>query len=818
MKFFLTLITTLWATIALADPGYLNPPVYGTGYITVQPGSTVATKVLNSRNPPTNLNILTAGPITTWTVTLPFPAFDGQIISIGCPGGAVTTLTVQSTAPDTVSAGGPTSCTNSIGYLVSYQYSIITTNWILLSLPGTGGGGGGIPGGIGGQIQYNNSGAFGGFTITGDAALNISTGALTITSTNGTAFGTLATLTPGANVATALTLPLSTIGGLVQFNGALGKPSTGDASNLINLPFSALTGTTGAVTNAMLVNSTLTINTIACTLGSPCTLTFPAASLTGTTLASNVLASSLTSVGTLTGGTTGTGFTIALATSTLTGLVPGVNGGTGVANTGKTFTLGANLTTTGAGATTLAFGATGNTYTFPNASDTVDTLAAAQSITGLKTFNNSSLAMLGSSTGATTFASANASATAYTITFPAITDTVDMLTATQTLTNKTISAPGYVSIPKALVLSGTAYTGGNPLPAYGGLTVVHSSITGTNAVDTFAVPYNSIFIDSDTAALTGDSVNSFGIGFEIVQNFGGTGMKGGRAGLYVQSGLVAKSSNTVVGNQYSAITTSAYAQVNDNGTSPSPVGALSGINPQCSLLGTATFFFACQAVEADIQVVTGASTYKKTGLEIVRFATDAVQGYGADAAIYIDAQGGAPSSGGWVTGLAFSTTQTGATWPMSTTGTLIGCPGNCGTTGIGIDFTNVTFATGAIRTPGFKVSPIGVLTVFPSASLAGASNAMLVSSNDGGAEGGQIELLNTHGSAITPGKFLRVAQAGDFQILNNAYTTAILDITDAGQTIVQTLRLLAVPTSAGTGGLYMCVDNTGVTYKKASCP
>ena len=44
-----------------------------------------------------------------------------------------------------------------------------------------------------------------------------------------------------------------------------------------------------------------------------------ATTLTGATLAGNVLASSLTSVGTLTGGATGAGFTVALSTSTITG-------------------------------------------------------------------------------------------------------------------------------------------------------------------------------------------------------------------------------------------------------------------------------------------------------------------------------------------------------------------------------------------------------------------------------------------------------------------------------------------------------------------
>lgn len=42
------------------------------------------------------------------------------------------------------------------------------------------GSGGGTPGGTSGQIQYNNGGAFAGFTASGDATINTSTGAVSI--------------------------------------------------------------------------------------------------------------------------------------------------------------------------------------------------------------------------------------------------------------------------------------------------------------------------------------------------------------------------------------------------------------------------------------------------------------------------------------------------------------------------------------------------------------------------------------------------------------------------------------------------------------
>ena len=61
----------------------------------------------------------------------------------------------------------------------------------------------------------------------------------------------------------------------------------------------------------------------------PVVINTAANALTGITLASNVVNSSLQTVGNLTGGSTGSGFTVALSSSTVTGNLPIVNGGTG---------------------------------------------------------------------------------------------------------------------------------------------------------------------------------------------------------------------------------------------------------------------------------------------------------------------------------------------------------------------------------------------------------------------------------------------------------------------------------------------------------
>jgi hypothetical protein len=70
-----------------------------------------------------------------------------------------------------------------------------------------------------------------------------------------------------------------------------------------------------------------------------------------------------------------------------TGVVPGANGGTGIANTGKTITLGASLTTTGTDLPTFAFpsAATARTYTFPTTTATLARTDAANTFTGAST-------------------------------------------------------------------------------------------------------------------------------------------------------------------------------------------------------------------------------------------------------------------------------------------------------------------------------------------------------------------------------------------------------------------------------------------------
>lgn len=85
------------------------------------------------------------------------------------------------------------------------------------------------PGGTNGQAQYNNAGAFGGFTVGGDATLNTTTGALTVTKLNSVTATLGGTLTTGGTFTTTSPFNLTmTLGS----NTNVTLPNTGTLATL----------------------------------------------------------------------------------------------------------------------------------------------------------------------------------------------------------------------------------------------------------------------------------------------------------------------------------------------------------------------------------------------------------------------------------------------------------------------------------------------------------------------------------------------------------------------------------------------------------
>lgn len=156
------------------------------------------------------------------------------------------------------------------------------------------------------------------------------------------------------------------------------------------------------------------------------------------------------------------------------------------------------------------------TITVPAATDTLDLLATAQSITAAKTFTNSTIKILGSSTGATTLTSANASASAFTLTLPAVTSTAAVLGMAQTFTATQSVAPSTVTISTATFTP--AFANSNTFK----ILLVHASCPCTIANPSGTiVPGTDLTIEVAQSATGSDLVTTWGSDYHWSATAGG---------------------------------------------------------------------------------------------------------------------------------------------------------------------------------------------------------------------------------------------------------------------------------------------------------
>ena len=170
----------------------------------------------------------------------------------------------------------------------------------------------GTPGGSTGQIQFNNSGIFGGFTPSGDATVNTSTGVVTVSKTGGTPFAASATTdtTNATNITSGiLGVPrggsgAGTLSGLLRGNGT--SPFTAATAADVNALGAITNNTSGNAGTATQLAGTPTL----CPPGQAPTGILPNGNATG--------CAAINGANPLTAATAGVG-TVAVSGTTVTG-------------------------------------------------------------------------------------------------------------------------------------------------------------------------------------------------------------------------------------------------------------------------------------------------------------------------------------------------------------------------------------------------------------------------------------------------------------------------------------------------------------------
>ena len=166
-------------------------------------------------------------------------------------------------------------------------------------------------------------------------------------------------------------------------------------------------------------------------------------------------------------------------------VIDGTYGGTGVANTGKTITLGGNLTTSGAHVTTVT--TTANTTVTLPVSGTLATLAGTETFTN-KTLTSPVIATI-VNTG--------------TLTLPTSTDTLVGRATTDTLTNKTISGG---------TVTGVTFDSSNATITGGSITGITDLVVADGGTGVSTFTSNGILYGNGTGAVQVTAAASAGTG------------------------------------------------------------------------------------------------------------------------------------------------------------------------------------------------------------------------------------------------------------------------------------------------------------------
>lgn len=429
---------------------------------------------------------------------------------------------------------------------------------------------------------------FHGYVPEPDDSPYINTADATFTLSNIQAGTFIGALSGNASTATVLQTA-RTING-VSFDGSANITITANTPN--NLTFN--NGGTGAASGTTFNGSaaqTISYNTVG------------ASPLAGST--------SLTTLGTITTGTWNGS------------IIAGQYGGTGVNNSGKTITLGGNLTTSGAFATTLTVTNTTN-VTLPT-TGTLATLAGTETLTNktltLPTIGGTGATFNGSTSG-TTVLKASAAAGTTTITMPATTGTIvttgDTGTVTSgmiadgTIVDGDISTSAAIAITKLAASTISGISLGNNLgtltlgsyltgTSYNGSTAVTAAVDATSANTASKVvardASGNFSAGTITAALSGNATTATTLQTARTISLGGdlsgSASFNGSADVTITATIAANSvalGTDTTGNYAAAVAVTAGTGLSISGAAgEGTTFTLSGVDATTSVKGVASF-------------------------------------------------------------------------------------------------------------------------------------------------------------------------------------------------------------------------------------
>ncbi len=259
-----------------------------------------------------------------------------------------------------------------------------------------------------------------------------------------------------------------------------------------------------------------------------------------------------------------------------------------------------------------------------------------------------------------------------------------------------------------------APTSGVPVtitPPTGTLTnglVINQSFGGTLAQQVAA---NTITV-SDSAITSGN----LSAAFQVQNGATATANAGQNAGLYGVATLLAATTHAWVGTGIVGFSVSAF---NAGGTNPSASGTSQGQaiggNTVGRLSSGATAFLNVSAFEFNTIVVSGATAYYKSGIQVALNSADQVRGSVYDAAVSV---GSNAASGTWK--YAFMVSKAHGQAALGSDSTILGTPAADGLSIThGVDFSPYTFSGKAFQSTNFSVDGLGQVVVTNLALTAG---------------------------------------------------------------------------------------------------